>query len=73
MDDLKTSEEWQTLCKIVVLDPDGWDRENYAYSWHKEKINREEFENRLWPSTCLFPETIDFGEPSSIWRDKEQS
>ena len=53
-EELKTSEEWQSLCKIKVLDPDGWDRRNYRFSWHEEKITRQEFENRLIKSTCEF-------------------
>jgi len=54
MDELRTSEEWQKVCKITVLDPDGWDRGNYKYSWCEEKISREEFMNRVIPSTCMF-------------------
>ena len=53
-DELRTSEDWQKICKITVLDPDGWDRVNYQYSWCKEKISREEFMNRVLPSTCMF-------------------
>lgn len=35
----KTSQEWQELYpEIKVLDPDGWDRTNFQYSWYKEKI-----------------------------------
>ncbi len=52
--ELKTSEEWQKLCAINVIDPDGWDRTNYEYSWHKEKLTRKEFEQRLLKSTCEF-------------------
>lgn len=51
----KTSEEWQKeLWKsIVVYDPDGWDRKNYDFSWHEEKITREEFDMRCANSTCI--------------------
>ena len=52
--DLKTSEEWQKLCNIKVLDPDGWDRKNFQFSWYEESISREEFLNRLLISTCEF-------------------
>ena len=64
--DLRTSEEWQKICRIQVLDPDGWDRKNYQYSWYEEKISREEFERRTITSTCEFP--ID--RFVDIWMDK---
>lgn len=47
----RTSEEWQQLCKYQVLDPDGWDRKNFDYSWYQEVITAEEFELRLMSST----------------------
>ena len=49
----KTSKEWQELYpEIKVLDPDGWDRQNFKYSWFEEKISFEEYNNRLMYSTC---------------------
>lgn len=36
-----------------VLDPDGWDRKNYDYSWNEELITLEEYKNRCNRSTCL--------------------
>lgn len=63
--ELKTSEEWQKLCLIEILDPDGWDRKDYQYSWYEEKISREEFEKRIGPSTCHF-HTEDL---ANIWKD----
>ena len=62
MGELRTSEEWQKVCKITVLDPDGWDRTNYQYSWFEEKISREEFMNSVLPSTCMF-HAEDFKKP----------
>lgn len=53
---LKTSNEWlqePQFKNIKVLDPDGWDRTNFEVSW-SEKITLEEFEQRLWVSTCSF-------------------
>ena len=51
----KTSEEWQRLYpKITVLDPDGWDRQNYQFSWHEELVTLEGYRNRLFQSTCEF-------------------
>ena len=51
----KTSEEWQSIFPYPkVLDPDGWDRKNYDYSWKEEKITLEEYEARRSQSTCVF-------------------
>lgn len=53
---LKTSQEWYDLVpesyKLVIMDPDGWDRTNYQYSFHEEKITKREFMNRVFMSTC---------------------
>jgi hypothetical protein len=53
---LKTSEEWQKIAEdyIIVLDPDGWDRKNYQYSWHEELIDLPTFYSRTHTSTCQF-------------------
>jgi len=66
----KTSIEWDRLCKIEVLDADGWDRKNYQFSMYEELISREEFEVRLSASTCSFPEGA-FAEGYNMWRDKD--
>ncbi len=56
---LETSEYWLKLkndnsfLQTVIMDPDGWDRSNYNYSFFKERISRQEFENRLMQSTCM--------------------
>jgi hypothetical protein len=58
---LKISKEWEKLIpkevQLEILDPDGWDRTNYDYSFNKEKITFEEFLKRLWISTvsCDYP------------------
>lgn len=65
--DLRTSEEWDKICKVTVLDPDGWDRRNYHMSWYGEKITREEFERRLVNSTVSDVSLFN-GE---IWMDRE--
>lgn len=57
----KTSEEWNKLYNIKILDPDGWDRKNFHYSWYKEKITKEEFHNRLLRSTI---EGVEGGYPT---------
>jgi hypothetical protein len=51
---LKTSEEWSKSYAYTVLDPDGWDRNNYQYSWSEELITFKEFEERIMRSTCIF-------------------
>jgi hypothetical protein len=51
---INTSEKWQELYPNPrVLDPDGWDRQNYQFSWHEEKISYKEYQRRLSLSTCL--------------------
>lgn len=54
---LTTSEQWSIIHKAltgqIVVDPDGWDRENYEYSWHKEEISYDEFMKRLEKSTTV--------------------
>lgn len=47
---LRNSEDWAKIFGITVLDPDGWDRQNFEHSWG-ELISEEEFSQRLWAST----------------------
>ena len=49
----KTSSEWIKEYDCEIVDPDGWDRTNYDYSFNEEKITRKEFELRLVRSTIL--------------------
>lgn len=51
--ELKSSEDWNKLIQsgITILDPDGWDRKNFHYSWNEERISKKEFHNRLIRST----------------------
>ena len=55
-----TSDEWQKLYpKVIVLNPDGWNRdERYQYEWFEEKITLEEYKLRVMRSTCKFE--VDF-------------
>lgn len=49
-----TSHDWNWLVfggDVVVLDPDGWDRKNYKYSWYEERITIKEFRGRVMLST----------------------
>jgi len=51
----KTADEWladPAYRGTTVLDPDGWDRKNFAASWN-EHITRAEFERRLLNSTVI--------------------
>lgn len=54
--EVKTSKEWkELLCpKVIIMDPDGWDRSDYDYSFNQEKISKEEFNRRLCTSTCMW-------------------
>jgi len=47
----KTSAEWIRESVFLVLDPDGWDRVNFDFSWNQEKITMAEFQRRLSRST----------------------
>ena len=42
--------------KLKILDPDGWDRLNYDYSFYEELITEKEFIKRVLNSTikCSF-------------------
>jgi len=55
----KTSEKWaKILLKSgeMILDPDGWDRQNFQHSFFEELISEEEFNRRMMFSTVvLFP------------------
>lgn len=54
-EEINTSEEWQKqFPNPKVLDPDGWDRKNYQYSWFEEKITFVEYSMRLYKSTVSF-------------------
>lgn len=49
-----TSEQWQEYYPYPkVLDPDGWDRENFQHSWYEESISYQEYQRRLSLSTCM--------------------
>jgi len=54
---MKTSQEWLEEIpkehKLIIMDPDGWDRKNYDYSFNKELITKGEFFNRLSYSTTI--------------------
>lgn len=53
--DLKTSKQWYEQIplehSLVILDADGWDRNNFDHSFNEELITKEEFDKRLSSST----------------------
>ena len=52
--ELLTSHQWQqTHPDPVVMDPDGWDRKNYQFSWFEEFITEQEYFNRVMHSSCV--------------------
>lgn len=58
--ELRTSEQW--LAKHIaegdltaIIDPDGWDRYNYRYSFYEEEISEEEYYRRRGHSTTFLP------------------
>lgn len=61
----KTSAQWHEMLETkyrgsYVMDPDGWDRKNYDYSFYEEKITEEEFWKRLFRSTtAMSPELLE--------------
>jgi hypothetical protein len=54
---LNNSDEWYKILypgkNVVVMDPDGWDRKNWQFSWYEELITAEEFNERLMKSTYI--------------------
>ena len=57
-----TSDQWlkQPEYKdIKILDPDGWDRQNYQFSFFEELIDEIDFNERLKKSTVL--RNINYG------------
>jgi hypothetical protein len=51
--DVKTSAQWLREFKdLTIIDPDGWDRLNYEFSFNEELITRGEFRYRANLSTC---------------------
>lgn len=56
--ELKTSKDWYELAKVrknlVIYTPNGWDKDNYEYSFNEELINQAEFNKRVLKSTCFY-------------------
>lgn len=59
-DEKKTPDEWLAHPDYVgleILDPDGWDRQNFDVSW-AEPITQNEFTLRMCQSTCDLRKTF---------------
>lgn len=56
--EMRASVDWlpEVKGKIVIVDPDGWDRRNFFYSFNVEQITLDEFVRRVQRSTCSFPD-----------------
>ena len=48
----KVSSEWIKSYGLEIVDPAGWDKNDFNYSFNKEKITQSEFLNRLNNSLC---------------------
>lgn len=46
------SNAWSARLGVLVMDPDGWDRQNFEASW-AEEITEDEFMERLSKSTSM--------------------
>jgi len=64
-EEIKTSDEWEKsdlpeMKGTKVLDPDGWDRQNFDFSYYQELITKEEYLHRVGYSTCRWDEDKDY-------------
>ena len=51
---VKTSDVWikeDNYKHLTIMDPDGWDRQNFNFSFFNEEISEEEFNKRLMVSS----------------------
>lgn len=64
--DMKTSQEWyEEVPKeygLIIMDPDGWNRRNYEFSFNEELITKQHFIMRVMHSTCLSSIKTFFGD-----------
>lgn len=56
----KTSAEWQTVHGHCIIDPDGWDRKNYQFSFNEELVTEMEYFTRLSTSTIALQQGKNF-------------
>ena len=55
---LRTSSEWNKDDNVEILDPDGWDRDDWVHSWYVEESSIVEYRNRVMRSTCLWRDEL---------------
>lgn len=59
----KTSAEWiRHYPGLKIVEPFGWDLNNFDYSFNKEKITRKEFEIR-----AAYSSVVDMRNPENSW------
>lgn len=52
--ELKTSAHWQAeYPNPKIMDPDGWDRTNFQWSWFEEQITFDQYRERMFWSTII--------------------
>lgn len=54
----RTPDEWCKRCGLTILDPDGWDRRNFAGDWARP-LTWAEFRDKAWASTAQGPRHWD--------------
>ena len=64
-EEIKTSDEWEKsnlpeMDGTIVLDPDGWDRTNFNFSYYEELITKDEYLLRVNMSTCRWDKDKDY-------------
>lgn len=60
-DNLRTSDQWEKIKPTIkVIDPDGWDRKNFNYSWFEELITEKEYDQRVLRSTIVIKRPLVF-------------
>ena len=64
-EEIKTSDEWENsdlpeMKGTKVLDPDGWDRQHFDFSYYQELITKDEYLLRVGGSTCEWNRDKDY-------------
>lgn len=56
--DKKLPSDWERILGIIVMDPDGWDRQgDFEKDWFTP-ITKEEFMRKAAQSTCKYPKEL---------------
>lgn len=62
---------WNLDDETLVLDPDGWDRSNFRYSWFEEKISYEEYLKRRSRSTVTRKSDMEHYRIAALFAELE--